>query len=160
MTSCGLRHLDWDVRHSDSSGLHIHELLHRYRYAITLPHPPSHAFDAFYHQFVRRVCDQRRNGCRTGWLLACAGLPPSPTPLPCCKSCVFMMCTDYVLMLLRCFLLFPNCTPYRSIVWGLPFFSPHLSSCHAVFFFLNALSSCPVYPLVILYVCLYGQVDG
>ncbi len=82
-------------------------------------------------------------GCRTGWLLAGAGLPP------CCKSCVY----GVLIMCFCCWGVFPVLILYspRSIVWGLFFFSSP-SSCYAVFFF-NSLSSCPVYPLVILYVC-------
>ncbi len=47
-----------------------------------------------------------------------------------------------------------------SIVWGLNFFfSSSLSSCKSCIF-LNTLSSCSVYPVVICMLCMYGQVDG
>ncbi len=77
----------------------------------------------------KQVCDQRRNsGCRTGWLLAGAGL------LPLLHSRVFMV---YVLL---CWGVFPVLTLYspRSIVWGL-FFSPHLP--HVMLYFFSS----PVY---------------
>ncbi len=77
----------------------------------------------------KQVCDQRRNsGCRTGWLLAGAGL------LPLLHSRVFMV---YVLL---CWGVFPVLTLYspRSIVWGL-FFSPHLPHVMLYFFFFPCL---------------------
>ncbi len=49
-----------------------------------------------------------------------------------------------------------------SIVWGLNFFyfiSSSLPSCKSCIF-LNTLSSCSVYPVVICMLCMYGQVDG
>ncbi len=39
------------------------------------------------------------------------------------------------------------------------FFSSSLSSCKSCIF-LNTLSSCSVYPVVICMLCMYGQVDG
>ncbi len=80
-------------------------------------------------------------GCRTGWLLAGAGLPP----LLQSRVSMLWLCA----FVAEVFFLFSHCTPQG--VWGLFFFSSP-SSCYAVFFF-NSLSSCPVYPLVILYVC-------
>ncbi len=81
------------------------------------------------------------NGCRSGWLLARAGL------LPLLQSRVSMV--YYVLLLLRCFSCSHTVLPKEHSL-GVIFFSLP-SSCYAVFFF-NSLSSCPVYPLVI-YVC-------
>ena len=98
-------------------------------------------------------------GCRRGWLLAQAGLPPPPTPFPCCKSFVFHVVKVYVLVLLRCFFfLFPHCTPHRGIVWGLLFFL--LPSSYVMLYFSSVFLSC--LPLVKLYVCCVyvRQVDG
>ncbi len=99
-----------------------------------------------------------------------AGLRPAPKQMaldrmaacqswicsPCCKSCVYGICA----FVLRCFFSVLRLYSKWSIVWGLNiFFSSSLSSCKSCIF-LNTLSSCSVYPVVICMLCMYGQVDG
>ncbi len=90
------------------------------------------------------------------------GCLPELDMFPLLQVCVYGICA----FVLRCFfvLFFPVLRLYSkwSIVWGLNFiyfFSPPLSSCKSCIF-LNSLSSCSVYPVVICMLCMYGQVDG
>ena len=134
---------------------YTHTYIHTYcTYVQICSHPPLPPIPR-----LRRFVPSADNGCRTGWLLVCAGLPPHPNPLPCCKLCVFHVVT-YLLLLLRCFFpLFPHCTPHRGIVCGLHFFL--LPSPHVMLYFSSILClPVPIYPLVILFVYMYGQVDG
>ncbi len=69
-----------------------------------------------------------------------------------CFPLLQVMCLWYMCFCAEVFfILFSDCTPQWSIVWGLHFFFSSLSSCNAVIFF-NSLSSCPVYPLYVCYV--------
>ncbi len=70
---------------------------------------------------------------------------------PVAKSCVYVVIMCF--LLLRCF--FPVLTLYsqKEHSLGVVFFFLLSLLMYAVYFF-NSLSSCPVYPLVILYVCM------
>lgn len=120
----------FECQHGGSPGLQIHKVLytytythtyaHMYRYAFT-PHPPIPRL----HGFVKWPVWQAGlwpvpNGCRTRWLLACAGLSPPLTSPPLLQVMCFSCCMDYVLLLLRGF----SCSFQRSIVLELLFFSP------------------------------------
>ncbi len=86
-------------------------------------------------------------GCRT-WMAACQSWITSPVA----KSCVYVVIMCF--LLLRCF--FPVLTLYsqKEHSLGVVFFFLLSHLMYAVYFF-NSLSSCPVYPIVILYVCMY-----
>ncbi len=122
---------------ADYKLLHIHT--HKHIYMHSPPHPRSLASVALNRQPDKRVWTSANLGCRTGWLIARAGL------LPLLQSHVSMV--YYVLLLLRCFSCSHTVLPKEHSL-GVIFFSSSHSSCYAVFFF-NSLSSCPVYPLVI-----------
>ncbi len=127
---------------ADYKLLHIHTHTHIYAFTSPPPIPRLRRFEP--PAWQAGLWPAPGNGCRSGWLLAGAGL------LPLLQSRVFM-----VYYVLCCWGVFPVLTLYspRSIVWGLFFFSSP-SSCYAVFFF-NSLST----PLSYMYV-VYGQVDG
>ncbi len=80
-------------------------------------------------------------GCRTGWLLAGAGLPPL------LQSRVSMV--YYVLLLLRCFSCSHTVLPKEH---SLVFFFSSPSSCYAVFFFKNPCISLLIVLCMIVYV--------
>ncbi len=117
-----------------------------------LPSPDQLPSTALYrHLSSRSATGAVINGCWTGWLLARAGYVS-----PCCKSCVYGICA----FVLRCF--FSVLTLYSPMEHSLGvnfFFSSSLSSCKSCIF-LNTLSSCSVYSVVICMLCMYGQGDG
>ncbi len=131
---------------TDICWLHIHTHTHilitnYYTYTHIPPHPRSLASVALNRQPDKRVWTSANLGCRTGWLIARAGL------LPLLQSRVSMVYC--VLLLLRCFSCSHTVLPKEHSLGVIFFFLlTFLMLCYAVFFF-NSLSSCPVYPLVI-----------
>ncbi len=90
------------------------------------------------------------------------GCLPELDMFPLLQVCVYGICA----FVLRCVLFFYFFSVLRlsskwSIVWGLNyfFFPSSVPSCKSCIF-LNTLSSCSVYPVVICMLCMYGQVDG
>ncbi len=93
------------------------------------------------------------------------GCLPELDMFPLLQVCVYGICA-FVLRCFFCLFFFSVLRLYSkwSIVWGLKkkiyiFFSSSLPSCKSCIF-LNTLSSCSVYPVVICMLCMYGQVDG
>ncbi len=128
--------------------LHIHT--HTHIYAFIYPPPPIPRLRRFEPPaWQAGLWPAPGNGCRSGWLLAGAGL------LPLLQSRVVYG----VLCGFCCWGVFPVLTLYspRSIVWGF-FFSPHLP--HVMLYF-SSIPCLPVLstPLSYMYV-VYGQVDG
>jgi hypothetical protein len=150
ITICGLWQLDSNTSVAALQGLQIHKLLHTYtdtyiQICIHLPTPDPSPSSLCTAGLTSGSVTSAENGCRSGWLLAGAGLDY----LPCCKV-VCLYCIDYGLLLLRCFFCSHTVLPKEHSL-GVIFFISSPSSCYAVFFS-NSLSSCPVCPLV-LYVC-------
>ncbi len=90
------------------------------------------------------------NGCRTGWLLAGAGL------LPLLQSRVSMV--YYVLLLLRCFSCSHTVLPKEHSLGVIFFLLTFLMLCCIFLQFPVFLSCLP--PCHICMLCMYGQVDG
>ncbi len=137
---------------SDTCWLHIHTHTHilitnYYTYRHIPKTPDPHASVALNRQPDKRSGPALNSAAGPGWLLARAGLPPllqsRVSMLWLCAFCCWGV-----------FFLFSHCTPKRSIVWGFFFFFFLLSHLMYAVYFFNSLSSCPVYPLVILYVCM------
>ncbi len=89
------------------------------------------------------------------------GCLPELDMFPLLQVCVYGICA----FVLRCFFVFFSCSQtvlqmeHSLGVKIFIFFSSSLPSCKSCIF-LNTLSSCSVYPVVICMLCMYGQVDG
>ncbi len=132
------RALQWDalafLPHStDTCWLQTLTHTHIYKDMHSPPHPRSLASVALYRQPDKRVWTSANLGCRTGWLLAGAGL------LPLLQSRVSMV--YYVLLLLRCFSCSHTVLPKEHSL-GVIFFSPPLP--HVMLYF----SSIPCLPVL------------
>ncbi len=115
---------------ADYKLLHIHTHTDVYKDMHSPPHPDPSPPSLWTASLTSGSVTSAGNGCRTGWLLAGAGL------LPLLQSHVYGVCVC-------CWGVFPVLTLYskRSIVRGL-FFSPHLP--HVMLYF----SSIPCLPVL------------
>ena len=137
-------HRDGGARRGVSPGLHTHTCIHIHTYIHHLPTTQIPRLRRLYPRSrlrspTRLSCCQKLDNLHP-WLPSRVSSYVIHVVKKCCKSLCFLV--------LRCFLLFPHCTPYRGIVWGFVF--SLLPSSHVLLFSApqNALSSCPVCHIV------------